>query len=64
MRDATGRFPVQRYGFRNALVIKVRDLFAEVEILQQCWSALASLKGILIIADFKPLIGGQVITGR
>lgn len=49
---------------RNALVIKVRDLFAEVEILQQCWSALASLKGILIIAHFKPLIGGQVITGR
>jgi hypothetical protein len=47
----------------NPLVIEARYLFAEVEILQQCRSAYADLKRVLIIADSKSLIGVHVITG-
>ena len=44
---------------RNALMIEVRDLFAEDEILQQRRPAQPGLERILIVGDRHALIGGQ-----
>jgi hypothetical protein len=44
---------------RNALVIEVKDLFAEVEILNQRWPAWADLQRILVVRNRAALSRGQ-----
>ena len=48
---------------RNALVIEVRDLFAEDEILHQRGAAFTALERVLIVGDRDALIGRQQIAG-
>jgi len=48
------------HAFGYAFVIKVRDLLAEDEILQQTGAACTRLEGILIVIDQHALIGGQI----
>ncbi len=45
----------------NALMIKMRDLFAHDEIFQQRRSPLACLERILIVVDADSLICGEVL---
>src|ERR1700733_628294 len=51
--------------FRRALMIEMRDLFAQDEILKQSRAAHSCSQRILIIRNRKALIGGQWnFTGR
>ncbi len=43
--------------FWNTLMVKVRDLLAQMKILEQRWSPLSRFEGILIVVDPKPLVG-------
>ena len=43
----------------NALVVEVRDLFAEVEIFEKGRSARARLERVLVIVDRQPLVRGE-----
>jgi hypothetical protein len=47
----------------NAFVVKVRDLFPQVVILEQDGAARTGLQGVVSIAKAKPLRGGQVLAG-
>jgi hypothetical protein len=40
----------------NSLVIEVRDLLAEVEILEKRGSALPGLQGVLVVVDARALV--------
>jgi hypothetical protein len=51
------------YALWNALVVKVRDLFPQVVILQQDGPARTGLQGVVSIAKAKPLGSGQVLPG-
>ena len=44
---------------RDALMVKVRNLFSQMEIFQERWAALPGFQGILIVIDAQALIGGQ-----
>jgi len=49
---------------RNPLVVKVRDLLAKVEVLEQAWSARSGLQGVVGMRDAQTLIRGQVLALR
>ena len=49
---------------RNALVVEMGDLFAEVKILEQSRPTLASFQRILIVAERQALVGGQHVPRR
>jgi hypothetical protein len=44
---------------RNALVIEVRELLPEVEVLQERGAAHAGLQGVVRVRDRQPLVRGQ-----
>ena len=43
----------------NALMVEVEDLFAQLKVLEQAWSARARLEAVLIVTDRNTVIGGQ-----
>src|SRR5688572_7377028 len=47
------------HALRDALMVEVEDLFAEVEVLEQRRAARAGLERVLIVADRTALRGGQ-----
>jgi hypothetical protein len=47
----------------DALMIEVLDLLAQNEIFQQRRAAPSALERVLIIADWRPVIGGQAALG-
>ena len=47
---------------RNAFVVEVRHLLTVVEVLQETGAALASLEGVLVVADAQPGVGGQELS--
>jgi hypothetical protein len=59
MRPVTARM---YHAFWNAFMIEMKDLLAEMKILDQGRTALANLQGILIISDRTALCGGQDLT--
>ncbi len=48
---------------RNALMVKVRDLFTHDEIFQQRRPARPGFEGVLVVGDLHALIGAQCLTG-
>jgi len=40
-------------------MVEMKDLLAEMEILDQRWSALADLQGVLVVGYGRPLCRGQ-----
>ena len=53
------RRPCMDNTFRNALVIEMKDFFAQDEIFQQCGSARIRPERVLIIRKHDALIGGE-----
>ena len=47
------------HALRNALVIEVEDLLAEVRVLDQRWAARALLEGVLVVGDRNALLRGE-----
>ena len=51
------------HALRNTLVVKMRDLFPQVVVLQQDGAARTGLEGGVVIMKAQPLGGGQVLAG-
>ena len=49
--------------FGNALVVKVRDFFAQYEVFKQGRATSAGLERVVVIGDLQPLIGRQDVAG-
>ena len=49
---------------RDALMVEMEDLFAEVEIFEKGRSARARLERVLVIVDRQPLVRGEHGVGR
>ena len=45
--------------FRNAFVVEVGDLLPKVEVLQQAWTPLACLEGVVGVREPQSLGGGE-----
>ncbi|MGY4515198.1 hypothetical protein ACVWWW_000766 [Lysobacter sp. HA18] len=50
--------------FGNALVVEVRDLLAQDEVLEQRGTAQAGLQRVLVVRNRHALVGGERLTGR
>ena len=46
-----GRAPRVDHALRDALVVEVGDLLAELEIFEEGWPAVACLEGIVVVLD-------------
>ncbi|MNR03672.1 hypothetical protein D3C85_1195810 [compost metagenome] len=49
--------------FRDALVVKMRDLLTHDEVFKQRRATVASLEGVLVVGNLDPLIGAQGLAG-
>ena len=50
--------------FWDALMVKMRQLFAQDEVFKQGRAAQAELEGILVVGNRHALIGGEHLAGR
>jgi hypothetical protein len=55
--------PGMHHPFRDALVIEVGDLLAQVKILEQRRAAVPGLQRMVGVRQAEPLSGGQVVAG-